>query len=414
MRILCISNFYPPYFIGGYELGCQDIANGLKERGHEVKVLTSTYGVGGPCCDGEIYRWLQADFGWDTSSYHRFASFFRKEITNQIAFRRLYTTFAPDIVYFWNLTHVSVSLAFTAQRMSPSVCYYVFDNWLSHWERDIWFSLWNGSSRSSIRGRGKTILSAIWRAIGLLPSLKSLDLSNVLFASQYLKNVALQAGKHVEDAKILYWGIDAQRYSFKKKSPHRKRLLFVGQIVPHKGMHTAIEALNRIVKQHGCGSASLTIVGGSIVPDYEAQVRRLVVSLGLEDCIKFMGCLSRDHLPHLYQEHDILIFPSVWDEPFGITLLEAMSSGLAVVCTATGGSAEICKDGFNAMVFPKQDAQACADQIMRLIRNPELFERIRRNGRHTVEEKFIFKNTMDSVENSLLTILKGSLNGTCG
>jgi glycogen synthase len=43
MRVLVLSNFYPPHFIGGYELGCRDVVEGLKARGHDVRVLTSTY-----------------------------------------------------------------------------------------------------------------------------------------------------------------------------------------------------------------------------------------------------------------------------------------------------------------------------------------------------------------------------------
>ena len=61
MRILIVSNLYPPHHIGGYELGCRDVVEGLKARGHEVKVLTSTYGVGKRKCDGDVHRWLETD-----------------------------------------------------------------------------------------------------------------------------------------------------------------------------------------------------------------------------------------------------------------------------------------------------------------------------------------------------------------
>ena len=46
MRILVVSNLYPPHIIGGYELGCRDIVEALKRRGHELLVLTSDYGIG--------------------------------------------------------------------------------------------------------------------------------------------------------------------------------------------------------------------------------------------------------------------------------------------------------------------------------------------------------------------------------
>ena len=95
------------------------------------------------------------------------------------------------------------------------------------------------------------------------------------------------------------------------------------------------------------------------------------------------------------------MFPSMWDEPFSITLLEAMSSGLAVVGTNTGGSSEILKDEVNALVFPKGDAEACARQVTRLIQTPALFERIRRNARRTIEAEFRLETMIDRIDQTL-------------
>ena len=124
-------------------------------------------------------------------------------------------------------------------------------------------------------------------------------------------------------------------------------------------------------------------------------------SLGLESNVRFAGFVSHENLPCFYQEHDILLFPSIWDEPFSITLLEGMSSGLAVVGTATGGSLEILENDVNALVFPKEDAKACSTQILRFMAAPELYERIRGNGRCTVEERFRFEDMIDKIEDSL-------------
>ena len=142
----------------------------------------------------------------------------------------------------------------------------------------------------------------------------------------------------------------------------------------------------------------LTIVGG---PDYGDRVHRLVSSLGLEDNVRFTGLVPRDQLPSIYQEHDILLFPSIWEEPFSLTLLEALSSGLAVVGTNTGGSSEILKDEENALTFPKEDVDACTAQIMRLFRCPELMKNLQQNGRRTVEEKFRLDQMVDKIDLAL-------------
>ncbi|MEW5818333.1 MAG: hypothetical protein AB1798_23460, partial [Spirochaetota bacterium] len=108
MRILTVSNFYPPYYRSWYELGCHSAMEGLKALGHEIKVLTSTYRVESPQIDGEIYRWLQPCFQRKPGT----KAIFHVETVNQIAFKQVCREFQPDVVFFWSLTHISISLAF--------------------------------------------------------------------------------------------------------------------------------------------------------------------------------------------------------------------------------------------------------------------------------------------------------------
>ena len=62
MKILVVTNFYPPHYVGGYELGCRDVVEGLRQRGHKVDVLTSTWGVDRPLQEGGVHRWLVSDY----------------------------------------------------------------------------------------------------------------------------------------------------------------------------------------------------------------------------------------------------------------------------------------------------------------------------------------------------------------
>src|ERR1043166_8109599 len=130
MRILVISNFYPPHFIGGYEIGCRDVVEALRSRGHDVRVLTSTHGVSRPEQTGHIYRWLETDLALkiDPAAVD-LPKIFRKELTNRRAFTRVCRAFLPDLVYVWNATHISISLAIKAQQMGIAVCYFISDHW---------------------------------------------------------------------------------------------------------------------------------------------------------------------------------------------------------------------------------------------------------------------------------------------
>src|SRR5574341_1246443 len=108
LKVLVVSNFYPPHYIGGYELGCRDVVNELRARGHTLKVLTSTYGVGAPQVDGDVYRWLCEDLTGQQAREElarpkKYAEamreVWRKEWTNQRRFRRMVRAFRPDVVY---------------------------------------------------------------------------------------------------------------------------------------------------------------------------------------------------------------------------------------------------------------------------------------------------------------------------
>ncbi len=392
MRILVISNLYPPHHLGGYELGCRDIIEVLRGRGHEIKVLTSTYGVGKPESAQTVYRWLQAQFGWEKQNVARFAKRLQNEIYNQRAFNELCTTFTPDLIYAWNLAGISISLIFIAQRMGLPVSYYISDNWLTRWQLRL---------RDPIRGTGERIFGLCLRILHLQPPFGSLDLTHAQFASEYLRMTAAQAHLPVTKSKVVYWGIDINRFPNREVCSKPTRMLYVGQVVPHKGVHTAIEALKIIIQRYGYESATLSIVGGTVIPDYEAHLQQIVKDLDLENHVRFTGPMPRESLPSIYKEHDILIFPSVWDEPFSISLLEAMSSGLAVVSTSTGGSPEILRGDVNALIFSKENAESCATQIVRLMDDRRFFEEVCRNGRRTVEEGFRIQTMVDSLEKAL-------------
>lgn len=410
MRVLALSNFYPPFYFGGYELGCQGVMETLKSRGHEVRVLTSTYGVEKTKPTGAdaagVYRLLETPMEMGpkgpTFSLSPPAVIARERV-NQEAFRRVCAEFRPDLVYAWNLTHISISLVFLARELGLPVCYFVSDPWLSQYDKDLWHNQCHYTPRSPLgyARKGLVRLASQARGVKRLPHDLG-DLGGVQFASQYLKGAALEEDLPVGDARVIHWGVDLARYPHRETIRPPARLLYVGQIGPHKGVHTVIEALNLIVREPRHRRTQLTIAGGGdFFPQYVESIHSLVQTLDLETNVHFTGMLDRDALLPIYAENDILVFPSIWDEPFGITPLEAMASGLAVVGTTTGGSPEIFEHDRNALVFPKTDARQCAAQLLRLLDDPDHYEAIRRQGRRTIEERFSFTGMVDKIEAAL-------------
>lgn len=399
-----MTNYYPPHFIGGYELGCRDIVEALKRRGHQVKVLTSTYKVDQPQTDGEVYRWLRLSQWWTPNRLGDLAAVLRKEKVNQQAFRKLCRDFDPDLVYVWNPVGISLSIVSVAQQLGLPVCYFVSDHWVEEWDTDPGYRMWQKQAPGIRRPYLWKGVLRLLAALNLAHRPAPPNLRHVQFVSECLKRNALQKGRIVSKAQVIHWGVDTETFRMTEKPKQLQRLLFVGQVTPHKGVHTAVEALKLLV-ENGHDTTTLSIVGDSALKDFQAQLRQTVATHGLDKHVHFTGQVRREDTPRIYQEHDILIFPSVWDEPFSITVLEAMASGLAVVGTATGGSGEILEDGVNALIFEKENAQQCAACVARLFADQQLFEQVRRRGRFTIEQKHRLEQMVDTIERSLKEVV---------
>jgi glycogen synthase len=141
-------------------------------------------------------------------------------------------------------------------------------------------------------------------------------------------------------------------------------MLYVGRLSAEKGVHTAISAFDYLSKRDKEG-ITLEIYGrGS--NEYENVLKSHVVEKKLEDKVIFHGAVSHQEIPRIMSEHDVLVFPSEWEEPFARTVLEAMASGLVVIGTTTGGTCEVLCDCETGLTYPPGDAASLAKQISRL------------------------------------------------
>jgi glycosyltransferase involved in cell wall biosynthesis len=107
-------------------------------------------------------------------------------------------------------------------------------------------------------------------------------------------------------------------------------------------------------------------------------------------------------MPALLQRFDVLIFPSIYEEPLARMTQEAMLSGLVVVGTTTGGTKEILREGETGLTFAPEDANGLADQLARLIANPELGCHLAQAGRQSILENFTLDKMAQQIEDYLL------------
>jgi glycosyltransferase involved in cell wall biosynthesis len=107
-------------------------------------------------------------------------------------------------------------------------------------------------------------------------------------------------------------------------------------------------------------------------------------------------------MPAILQQFDVLVFPSIYEEPLARIVQEAMAAGLVVVGTTTGGTKEILKDGETGLTFAPEDADYLAEQIARLMNDHDLFCRLAQAGRQTVLENFTLVRMVKEIEAYLL------------
>jgi len=399
MRILFISNYFPPYFIGGYELRCKDVAEELKHRGHSVFVLTSRWGKNRKSPDSEVGRLL-----WLSNLKLSRLGILRqlvKEWLNQRALKQIIREFRPDRIFVWNLGNIGKSLLAAAQQSRVPVFYYIEDSWIyKEIKGDFWFS-YSQEGLQRFKGFKHFFIQWIGRILPL--GLQKIDPKTVMFVSQFMKKEALEADLPVEDSPVVYPGIPGKDFSpveVKQNSAGKPRLLYVGQINQLKGIFTLLKAFDILVER-GFHNLELSLVGG--VDERDAnRFRESLQKSSRQNRIKWMGQFPRDQMNSIYQSHDILVFPSERGEGVPLTLAEAMSCGMAIVSTSCGGSAEILRDGDNAFVFAAGNAVDCADKIQQLLTDHFLQEKLSKNAIAYTKEHFDLRSMGEAIEEVLL------------
>ena len=370
MRVLAAGNRYPPHDLGGYELVFQSAVRHLRAAGHEVRVLTSGQrepGVTEPD-EQDVHRELR--WWWRDHAFPRYSARERVALErhNAAVLARHVAELRPEVVTWWHMGGMSLSLMEHVRRLGLPAVAFVHDDWLLYGPRvDGWTAAL--ARRPWLRPFAERVLR--------LPATVDLGrAARYVFVSETTRERALASGLELADTGVAHSGIDP---AFVDPRPERDwawRLLYVGRVDPRKGIATAVEALTHLPE------ATLRVVGADD-PAAERELGELAARLGVTGRVEVAGRRSRAELPGVYEEAAVVVFPVVWKEPWGLVPLEAMALGRPVVATGRGGSGEYLRDGENALLHPAGDAAALAAAVARLAADPALRARLREGGAAT-------------------------------
>lgn len=412
MRILVLTNLYPPHDAGTRDFRCQETTEALARRGHTIRVLTSNHGVGAGQRDQEIERRLILEGAYGYPELSSFGELRARERHNNNVLREVVEEFRPEVIHVWSLHGLSKSLVYTLQRLAHPTVYAVYDDWIANGiRRDPWLAWWNRPKGPFLAMLLRSLLelSGQRRRIDLetptqimpdysrLPEVYGVEkdrsavqpnsipyfrFEHIYFCSFCLKGQTERAGFQVQHAAVIYPWLRAEPFATapRPQSAQVRKFLLVAPLVPESGVMTALEAL-RLLREIKV-NVQLSIYGWGR-SEYIAKLRSFVVTHQLP--VEFLTLTStlRD-LVEIYRQHDAFLHTAEWEEPFAQAPLEAIAAGLPVICSRAGGIHELLRNGETAFTYTPGNATELAMRIQELQIQPALRRQVVENAQQLV------------------------------
>jgi glycosyltransferase involved in cell wall biosynthesis len=415
MRVLFLTNFYQTHGAGGEEQSCQQVVEGLTQRGYATLVLTSMHGSNHSAPEAEgICRSLYLEM--DLAPLRHSITFFTRRKARQKhnlkVFERVLRQFDPDIIFIWGMWNLPYSLPVFAETMYPDKVVYRFATYWPTLPSQHEF-YWRTPGRNWYSRFPKQLLSYVALAMLTREAQKPpLAFRHAICVSAATRDVLVEAGIPVSHARIIHTGLDVKHYlnSGQASLRHEQQnvsLLYAGRIYPEKGLDTLIEAMTKLV--HGQDRRDITLsLAGSGSAEYENHLRQQVQQAGLTGNVLFLGWRSPAEMPELLRKFHVLVLPSVWPEPFSRAILEGMLSELVIVAARTGGTPEIIMDGNNGLLFRPNDPEDLADKLAHLVDDRDYRKQLAAAGKQTIMEKFTVTKMMREIESFLQEVMRES------
>ncbi|MBE9041757.1 glycosyltransferase [Oscillatoriales cyanobacterium LEGE 11467] len=261
--------------------------------------------------------------------------------------------------------------------------------------------------------------------------LKNIDLT--IACSDYItEKLKRKFSKVSSQFQTIYNGANVDRFiqlsslkTPKNVNNNRKRLLFIGRVSPEKGSHILLEAFGKVLDRYP--EIELHLVGPTgVIPRefgigvsddptvmklekfhregaWSAYLKEYLSQLKkqwgekIQQQIFFPGLLRQLQLVDYYHASDIFLFPSVWHEPFGMPIVEAMVAGVPVIATWGGAFPELIEDGKTGLLVERGNIDALAGAISRLLEDDQLRKSIARTARDRALDRFSFETVTDDL-----------------
>ena len=381
MRILTISQQY--YIKGGSDSMFFSISELLKRKGHEVIPFTAAHESNRPT-PWSSYFPVAANF--ESPGLRDLARFIYSRPAKR-AIEQLIADHRPDVahlhIYYGKLTtsilrplrEAGIPIVQSLHEYKSICPVYTL---ISHGEiceacegRHFWRALPRTCNRGSITRTALSVAESYtsrW-----LGSLDSID--HFLAVSDFVREKMIQYGVPPERITTLMNYVDP--IEVQPAGDIGDTIVYYGRVEAVKGVFTLVEAIGGL-------DIPLLIVGdGEAKPELQALVARQ----GWEN-VRFQPFQSREKLAAILRASLCTVLPSMWYEPFGMTILETFQFARPVIASAIGGIPEVVKDGFDGNLVPPGDVQALREAIISVVNHPDRAQQMGRMGHEMMRHQF--------------------------
>lgn len=326
MKIMIVNTYYYPDIIGGAEISTQKLAEGLKNNGHNVYVLCSSENEERNCINGvNVFRISCIK----VSKLKKILNLYN--FMNYKKIKEIIETIQPDIIHTNNLMEISYSIWIIGHHKKIPIV---------HTLRDYALISSNINAAKLKRQLSKNVTAVTAPSDFILNG----HIGKKYFMAAKAKKVIFNATDIPEN----YEDIFENKINNKLDGRNITKFGFIGRFEEYKGILWLIKIFKKIDR---C-DIDLSLFGkGSLLETVKEEIKN-------DRRITYCGFLNEQQLRVALNNIDVVIVPSLWEEPFGRTILDAYCNGIPVIVTQKGGMPEIVEDYKTGRVIP------CTDQAL--------------------------------------------------
>jgi glycosyltransferase involved in cell wall biosynthesis len=379
VRILVVSDLFPPVAFGGYESETAALVDGLRDR-HDVLVLTSNRGNAPR--DASVRRELRY-----VGPRRREALAAPARARQAVAvMKRALDEFRPELVYVANSVAIPQAAPLAAAATGLPVVYRLSELFMAS-------ALYTGDrylrtllpGERGVRGGWARAMRLHNRRLGLDPTRP--HRAAVSWGSDALReHVSLPRVVEPVLERTIY-PASAQEETFEavdRRPSQEPTVLYLGRVTTAKGIEVAYRALAALRREHGVAARLVQV--GTAKPEMAGALRDLAAELDLTGAIENRGQLGTDELASVFAEAGALVLPTVEWEAFGLVLVEAGLARVPIVAARIGGVPELVEHGKHALLFEPGDPSACAAALAEVFQQPELARKRADDAYHRMQQ----------------------------